>query len=55
MPDSNRITLVVDGVEVEAAEGQMLVDAAIASARETAPGPLDDEAGKVPPALKVTA
>ena len=30
-------------------------DAAIASARETAPGPLDDEAGKVPPALKVTA
>jgi NADH-quinone oxidoreductase subunit G len=28
VPDSNRITLVVDGVEVEAAEGQMLVDAA---------------------------
>jgi len=28
MPDSNTITLVVDGVEVEATEGQMLVDAA---------------------------
>ena len=30
-------------------------EAAVASAREDAPGPLDDEAGKVPPALKVTA
>jgi NADH-quinone oxidoreductase subunit F len=30
-------------------------DAAVESAREQAPGPLDDEAGKVPPALKVAA
>ena len=30
-------------------------DAAIASARVAAPGPLDDEAGKVPPVLEVTA
>ncbi len=30
-------------------------DAAIESARQAGPGPLDDEAGKVEPALKVTA